>query len=90
MYVYSYIHNSQIHYIKEGKANLVRGRVGPWGCETSRIPHLLDNRLTDSGEAVVPCERGRPLWRDEPALFLTGVIAQLVSHIQIRMAATQQ
>jgi hypothetical protein len=25
---------------------------GPWGCETSRIPHFLDNWLTDGGEIV--------------------------------------
>jgi hypothetical protein len=24
----------------------VRGRGGPWGCETSRLPHFLDSRLT--------------------------------------------
>jgi hypothetical protein len=24
----------------------------PYGCETSRLPHFLDNRLTDGGEVV--------------------------------------
>jgi hypothetical protein len=30
----------------------VTGRRGPYGCETSGFPHFLDDRLTDSGEAV--------------------------------------
>jgi hypothetical protein len=28
------------------------GSEGPQGCETSRLPHYLDNRLTDGGEVV--------------------------------------
>jgi hypothetical protein len=27
-----------------------KGHEGLWGCETSRFPHFLDNRLTDGGE----------------------------------------
>jgi hypothetical protein len=27
-----------------------RGCGSPWGCETSSLPHFLDNRLTDGGE----------------------------------------
>jgi hypothetical protein len=30
----------------------VTGREGPWGYETSRLPHFLHNRLTDGGEVV--------------------------------------
>jgi hypothetical protein len=37
---------------KEGKAIPVTGRGGPYGCETSRLPHVLDNRLTDVNEDV--------------------------------------
>jgi hypothetical protein len=36
----------------KGKAIPVTGRGGPQGCETSRLPHLLDNRLTDSCKLV--------------------------------------
>jgi hypothetical protein len=35
----------------KGQAVPVTGRGGPQGCETSRPPHFLDNRLTDGGEA---------------------------------------
>jgi hypothetical protein len=37
---------------KKGKAIPVTGHGGPQGCETSRLPHFLDNRLTDSGKVV--------------------------------------
>jgi hypothetical protein len=30
----------------------VTGRVGLLGCEMLRIPHCLDNRLTDGGKVV--------------------------------------
>jgi hypothetical protein len=37
---------------KKSKAILVIGRGAPRGCETSRLPHFLDSRLTDCGEVV--------------------------------------
>jgi hypothetical protein len=37
---------------KLGKTVPITGREGPWGCEMSRLPHFLDNRLTDGGEVV--------------------------------------
>jgi hypothetical protein len=30
----------------------VTGRGGPWGCETSRLAHFLDNLFTKCGEVV--------------------------------------
>jgi hypothetical protein len=36
----------------KGKAIPVTGREDPLGCETSRLPHFQDNRLTDGGEVV--------------------------------------
>jgi hypothetical protein len=36
----------------KSKAIPVTGREGPQGCETLRLPHFLDNRLTDGGEVV--------------------------------------
>jgi hypothetical protein len=38
--------------LKKGKAIPVSGHEGPEGCETSRLPHFLDNRLTDDSEDV--------------------------------------
>jgi hypothetical protein len=45
---------------KKGKAIPVTGRGGPWGCETSRLPHILDNRITDGSEVVIL--KRRPLF----------------------------
>jgi hypothetical protein len=28
------------------------GREGTYGCETSRLPHYVENRLTDGGEVI--------------------------------------
>jgi hypothetical protein len=39
-------------YSKKGKVIPVTGRGGPYDSETSRLPHFLDSRLTDGGEAV--------------------------------------
>jgi hypothetical protein len=41
----------------------VTGHEGPWGCETSRLPHFLDIRLTDGSEVVSPTRR--PLYTPE-------------------------
>jgi hypothetical protein len=43
---------------EKGKAIPVTGRECPQGCETSRLPHFLDNQLTDGGEVF---SAGRPL-----------------------------
>jgi hypothetical protein len=37
---------------EKGKAVPVTDRGGPYGCETSRLPYFLDNRLSDGGEVV--------------------------------------
>jgi hypothetical protein len=42
---------------KRGKAIPVTCREGPWSCETSRLPHFLDNSLADGGEVVSPTRR---------------------------------
>jgi hypothetical protein len=53
---------------KKCKAIPVTGRGGPWGCKMSRIPHCLDNRLTDVGKVVSPMQR--PLLYSPETLFL--------------------
>jgi hypothetical protein len=41
-----------LRQVKKGIPIPVTGRGGPQGCETSRPPHFLENRLTDGGEVV--------------------------------------
>jgi hypothetical protein len=38
---------------KKGKSIPATGRMGPQVCETSRLPHFLDTRLTDGGEVIL-------------------------------------
>jgi hypothetical protein len=38
--------------LSKGKAIPVTSRGGQYVCETSRLPHFLDNRLTDGGEVI--------------------------------------
>jgi hypothetical protein len=38
--------------LKKGKTTPVTGCGGLYGCETSTIPHFLDNRLTHGGNAL--------------------------------------
>jgi hypothetical protein len=38
---------------KKGKDNPVTVRGGPQGCETSRFPHFLDDRLADGDEVTL-------------------------------------
>jgi hypothetical protein len=46
----------------------VPGRGGPLGCETSRRPHFLENRLTDDGE-VVSLKRQPPFTPQEDSWY---------------------
>jgi hypothetical protein len=55
-------HFQGIYYVS--KAIPVTGRGGPYSCETSRLQHFLENRLTDVGE-VVRLTRRPPLTPQE-------------------------
>jgi hypothetical protein len=51
--VYSISANIEhLHATDKGKAIFVTGHEGLWDCETSRLPHFLDSRLTDAGEVL--------------------------------------
>jgi hypothetical protein len=54
--------------VKQGKAIPVIFRGGAWGCETSRLPHFLDNRLTDDRKDV--SLKRRPPFTPSPGRFL--------------------
>jgi hypothetical protein len=51
-------------WLGKGKAIPVTGSGGPYGCETSRLPHFLDTRLTD-GEVVSLTRRPAALYYQE-------------------------
>jgi hypothetical protein len=51
-----------------GKAIPVTSREGLSGCKMLKIPHCLDNRLTDGGKVVSPTIR--PLLYSPETLFL--------------------
>jgi hypothetical protein len=38
--------------VQKGTSIPIKGHGGPLSCETSRLPHFLDNRLTVGGEVV--------------------------------------
>jgi hypothetical protein len=40
-----------------GFLSMLSARGGPYDCETSRLPHFLDDRLTDGGEVIGPTRR---------------------------------
>jgi hypothetical protein len=63
--------------IGKGKAIPVTGRGGPYGCETSRLPHFLDSRLTDGGE-VVSLTRQSPFTHRKYSLYLFLLEAELI------------
>jgi hypothetical protein len=49
------------------KLSPVTGREGPQGCETSRLPHFIDSRLTQMAVRMSALRAGRPL---PPGRFL--------------------
>jgi hypothetical protein len=54
---------------KQVKAILVTGREGPHGCETPRLPHFINKRLTDGGE-VVSLKRRPPFIFQEDSWYV--------------------
>jgi hypothetical protein len=62
---------------KQGNKSIpVTGRGGLYGCEMLRIPHCLNNRLTDGGK-VVSLNRRTPTTLQKHFLSLSGTQATL-------------
>jgi hypothetical protein len=55
--LYAVLRNIYIVYVRKGKATPVTGHEDPYGCETSRLSHYLNNRLTGGGEVVILMRR---------------------------------
>jgi hypothetical protein len=64
MHIHIYI------YIYKGKVFPSTGLGSPYGCERLRIPHFLDNRLTDGGKVVRP--KHRALFYSPPPRKIPG------------------
>jgi hypothetical protein len=66
-----------------GKTVPVTGRGGPQGCETSRLPHILDNRLTVGSKAVSLLRR--PPFTPRTNLVLISVTGWVDSRATVRL-----
>jgi hypothetical protein len=58
--------NCELLFVKKGKSISVTVCGGPQGCETSSLPHFLDNRLTDCDEVVSLTRRQPFTFRNIP------------------------
>jgi hypothetical protein len=72
------------------KAIPVTGSGGPWGCETSRLPHFLDNRFTDGGEAVTLTGRQAALYPQEDSWYSFLLKADMDSMAIVRLEGLGQ
>jgi hypothetical protein len=55
---YSPVRTSQeAHSVSQNKAVPVTGLGSLYGCDMLRIPHCIDNRLTDGDKIVIPTHR---------------------------------
>jgi hypothetical protein len=62
----------------------ITGRGRPYGYETSRLPQLLDNRLTDGGEIVSLTSRAIPVTGSGGPY---GCETSRLPHFSVRMSA---
>jgi hypothetical protein len=59
---------------KKRKAIFVIRRGGPKDCETSRLPHFLDNWLTDGGEVVTLTRQPTLIPRKHAVMYLAEAL----------------
>jgi hypothetical protein len=84
---------SELNYknVKKGKSIPVTGYRVPQGCETSRLPHFLDNWLTDNSE-VISLMRQPPFTpRNIPGTYFCYKLSQPQAHSMAeRIRATKK
>jgi hypothetical protein len=73
---------------QKGKAIPVTDRRGPQGCETSRLPHFVDSRVTEYGE-VFSLTR-RPPFAPEGFLVLIFVRGRVGPRAIVRLEVLSQ
>jgi hypothetical protein len=62
-------YSTKITTLCKGKAAPVTGSGSPQGCEMSRFPHFLDNRLIDGDEVVSFTRRPAGLYPQEDSWY---------------------
>jgi hypothetical protein len=66
---------------RRGKDIPLTGHEDPWVCETSRLLHLLDSRLTDGGEVVSITRRPPFIPRKIPGTHFCQRLSRPQGHI---------
>jgi hypothetical protein len=69
--------------VANGKAIPVTSRGSPQGCETSRLSHFIDIRLTDGGEVVSLTRRPPFTPRKIPGTHLLEAEAGIIATTEI-------
>jgi hypothetical protein len=85
--------NQLFAVMSKGKAMPLTGRGGPRGSETSRLPHVLDNRLTEGGEVVSLTRRPAAFYPPPPSgrfLVLISVIGWVDPRTIVRLEGLGQ
>jgi hypothetical protein len=72
--------SADINESQESKDIPISDRRGLYGCETSMIPHFIDNRFRDGGEVVILKRRQRFLPRKIPGTHFCYRLSQTHGH----------
>jgi hypothetical protein len=76
-------------YIYRERAIAITGRGSPQVCETSRLPHFLDNRLTHGGK-IVSLTRWPPFNPQENSWYSFLLEAESTLRATVRLEGLRQ